>query len=79
MLRSDRWLLSISQTGFLRRLFADGLRGCRRLVPMPLLNWSALRESNSRHLVKSQVHSHYAKSGVSGLPVIAISSGSKKR
>ena len=29
--------------------------------------WSALRESNSRHLVKSQVHSHYAKSGVDRL------------
>lgn len=28
---------------------------------MPALLWSALRESNSRHLVKSQVHSHYAK------------------
>ena len=34
---------------------------------MPALNWSALRESNSRHLVKSQVHNHYAKSGVDRL------------
>ena len=35
---------------------------------MPALNWSALRESNSRHLVKSQVHSHYAKGERIGLP-----------
>ena len=34
---------------------------------MPALNWSALRESNSRRLVKSQVHNHYAKSGVDRL------------
>ena len=34
---------------------------------MPVFIWSALRESNSRHLGKSQVHSHYAKSGVDRL------------
>ena len=27
-------------------------------------SWSALRESNSPNLVKSQEHSHYAKGGV---------------
>ena len=29
-----------------------------------MLIWSALRDLNSRSLVKSQVHSPYAKSGV---------------
>ena len=46
----------------------SGIMRPSRETHLPLSFWFALRESNSRHLVKSQVHSHYAKSDKFGLP-----------